>query len=306
MKIDYSQIEIAGNSVIARDHLNGFNSNIECDVLYDLNKNYCKDVFVEYIFDNSVKAKYNNLNFKFAWFSQRELFNSFVEYNMHPEISFKNFLCSFNGTGHVSRQLLSSILNNQGHFDPKYSSKNFAYDNNWITSHLGNLDLTNDEVQLYSKFFINNTEFNDTIYSFGHVRGNHKNNIYNLENKLTQSFVHIVSETMATSYYPFVTEKFLYSIVTRGLFLTYAQPTWHSHIEKYYGFKLYDTIFDYSFDEIQNPVKRLVKLMEMTSKFSTLSADDWRDLYHMEQENIEYNYDHYFSGNYLKSLSRYV
>ena len=138
-----------------------------------------------------------------------------------------------------------------------------------------------------------------------HVRFDHSNNIYNLENKITQSFLHIVSETMPTSYYPFVTEKFLYSIVTRGLFLAYAQPGWHQHLEKYYGFKRYTKLFDYRFDSIQNPVIRLVELMSMISKFSVLSSDEWRDLYLLEQDTIEYNYNHYFSQDYLKCLAKF-
>ena len=107
---------------------------------------------------------------------------------------------------------------------------------------------------------------------------------------------------MATSYYPFVTEKFLYSIVTRGLFLSYAPPGWHGHIEKYYGFKKYTKLFDYRFDTIQNPIERLIELISMISKFSTLSIHDWNDLYLMEQDAIEYNYNHYFSGDYLKHI----
>ena len=71
---------------------------------------------------------------------------------------------------------------------------------------------------------------------FGDYKEDHAANIYNLENKLTQSFLHIVSETMATSYHPFITEKSLYSIITRGLFLTWGQPRWHAQFEKY-GFK---------------------------------------------------------------------
>ena len=126
----------------------------------------------------------------------------------------------------------------------------------------------------------------------------------NLERKITESFLEIVSETMATSYQPFVTEKFLYSVVTRGLFVAYAQPGWHEHLERYYGFRKYDKIFDYGFDEIQNPVERLVDLMSMISKFSVLSRDDWRDLYEMEIDTIEYNHDHYFRKKYIKQFEQ--
>lgn len=295
-------------SVLLRDHLGGFDKNLYNDTLYHLNKQSVDnptDITFAYIPNYKISQTYSNLNFHFNMTRASRILGSLKKYNIHPEIEYKNFVCSFNGGDHVSRQLLSSILNNQRHFNPAYSSKNFAYSNNWIVGHLDGLDLLESESKLYSKLFINNDEFNNNVYSFGHVRYKHDKNIHNLENKLTQSFVHIVSETMATSYYPFVTEKFLYSVVTRGLFLAYAQPRWHVHLEKYHGFKLYDKIFDYSFDVIQNPVKRLVRLMEIISKFSTLSTDDWRDLYLMEQDAIEYNYEHYFSGDYLKHLAQY-
>lgn len=303
-------VKVIDNALVIGDHLSGFDKNLNSEVLNvvvnQAKTQKIKNIYTAYVFSNELKKKYNFQNLKYkeylvgghGWEEMRE-------YRMHPFINYRNFVCSFNGTGHVSRQLLSSILNNQGFFNREYSSKNFSHNNNRITSHLKNLDLNDNDIRVYSKFFLNLEEFNNTIYSFGHVQYDHGNNIYNLENKLTQSFLHIVSETMATSYYPFVTEKFLYSIVTRGLFLAYAQPNWHTHLNEYYGFKLYDTIFDYSFDNVQNPVKRLIKLIEMVSKFSTLSTNDWRDLYHLEQDNIEYNYDHYFSGAYKKHLAQF-
>ena len=58
-------------------------------------------------------------------------------------------------------------------------------------------------------------------------------------------------------------------------------------------------------DTIQNPIKRLVELMSMVSKFSKLSTDEWTDLYLIEQDTIEYNYNHYFSKQYLACLKTY-
>ena len=87
--------------------------------------------------------------------------------------------------------------------------------------------------------------------------------------------------------------------------MAYAQPDWHAHLEKYYGFRLYTNLFDYRFDSITNPVERLVELMTMIGKFSKLTTDEWHDLYLLEQENVEFNYNHYFSKNYLKSLKQF-
>ena len=306
----YNEYNLDGKTeVIVIDHLGGFNKNYQNVLLNQISKStFGGQIITEYIFDNKIKNNYPTCNFLYSkdlW-RKYNFIDDFLNYNIHPQIDYKNFICSFNGGAHVSRQLLSSILNNQKYFDPEYTSKNFAYNDDYITGHLKNLDLSDSEIVLYLKFFTNNDEFNNSVYSFGHIRYEHNKNIYNLEHKLTQSFLHIVSETMATSYYPFVTEKFLFSVVTRGLFVAYAQPGWHAHLEKYYGFKLYDKIFDYSFDSIQNPVKRLIKLIEMISKFSKLSVDDWRDLYFvLEKDTIEYNYNHYFSGDYIKWLKEY-
>jgi len=43
----------------------------------------------------------------------------------------------------------------------------------------------------------------------------------------------------------------------------------------------------------------------MISKFAHLSVDDWVDLYQMEMDAIEYNYDHYFSKRYIECLNNY-
>jgi len=290
------------------DHMGGFDSLLQCQVLDLLSQKVAPNhrVVSEYIFLDLVKQNYPNLNFFYSkklW-KEHNFSDSFSNYTIHPELTFQNFICSFNGTDHIGRKLLVSILNQCRYFNPNYCSKNFIFTTDKIDGHI--TDLVHERDQFYRKFFIeNNSEtFFNTIYSFGHVRFNHLDNIYNLEHKLTNSFLHIVSETASTSYHPFITEKFLYSVVTRGLFLAYAQPGWHDYLEKYFGFKKYTKLFDYKFDAIQNPVERLIELMAMISKFRLLSSDDWRDLYNLEIENIEYNHNHYYSQDYLKCLAK--
>lgn len=298
--------------VTLTDHLGGYSSdmtNIVFDCLDKIAKNSSKKITVRYhsMVSHTTNTHYLNLDIKFDADLQNKLnLDKFLNYNIHPEINFKNFICSFNGSAHVSRKLLVAVLDRFKYFNPAYCSKNFSYSTDVLDGHIK--DYVGDKSNFYRKFFIptENKEFMQTKYSFGHVRFDHAHNIYNLENKLTESFLHIVSETMATSYYPFVTEKFLYSVVTRGLFLAYAQPGWHNHLEKYYGFQKYTKLFDYRFDSIENPVERLIELMSMISKFSALSTDDWQDLYIIQKDEIEYNYNHYFSGNYLMHLKQYA
>jgi hypothetical protein len=300
------------NKVTLVDHLNGFDQHLHNPVLKHLDT-YCVTnnarITVNYhqVLDSQVQALYPNLDFNFDLTNViSSIWYPHAGYTQHPEIQYKNFLCSFNGSDHVSRKLLVAILERFGYFDCEYCSKNFVFATDKLDGHI--TDYVQDQDSFYRKFFIsdNSKQFFQTVNSFGHGRFDHANNIYNLESKLTESFLHIVSETMATGYYPFVTEKFLYSIVTRGLFLAYAQPGWHAHLEKYYGFRRYTKLFDYRFDSIQNPVERLVELMSMISKFSVLSVHDWHDLYLVESDSIEYNYNHYFSGDYLKHLEKHA
>jgi hypothetical protein len=290
------------------DTLGGFDVNLQNQYLLTLNniaqkQNKVVKVYISYPVDNSIQKFYPNLKLTFESIEDfLKLFNQLHDYKIHPDVNIKNFVCSFNGTDHVGRQLLVVALNQFGYFNPAYCSKNFTITADQIDGHIVNY--VHERDRFYQKFFINHNSDNffENIYSFGHVRFNHAKNIHNLEDKLTQSFLHIVSESLATSYYPFVSEKFLYSVVTRGLFLSYAQPGWHNYLENHYGFKKYSKLFDYKFDTITNPVERLIELMSMISKFSRLSSDDWQDLYLLEQYTIEYNYDHYMSNNYLKYI----
>lgn len=287
------------------DHADGFGSDLKCAKFDSILTVNSRGIVCEYVVDDTVLQQYPGLEFKINLDVRKKILNTLVDYKCHPYLNFKNFICSFNGSPHVSRKLLVSALNKFNWFDREYSSKNFSYSTDILDGHI--VDYVAERVNYYRKFFIGDKseDFFQTINSFGHVRFDHRNNIYALEHKLTESFLHVVSETMATSYYPFVTEKFLYSVVTRGLFLAYAQPGWHTHLEKYYGFKPYIKLFDYKFDTILNPVERLVELMSMIAKFSILSTDDWRDLYEMEKDTIEYNYEQYFSGNYLTYLKKH-
>ncbi len=297
----------------AFDHIGGFDKDYNNALFNFLTEKSRRHVIrSEYIFDDKIKKVYPNFDFVFdiKQCIKGNCFNQFLNYKKpETQFNYENFICSFNNSDHVGRQLLTSILNNQGVFDPNYSSKNFSCSNDRVTGHLHRMDLTQDEIRFYEKFFINPDFFNDNQYFFGDnistSQTDHCKNLRFLYSKISQSFLHVVSETMATSYYPFITEKFLYSVVCQGLFLVYGHPNWYQHLEKYYGFKKYDKIFDYSFDSIKNPVKRLLKLVEMIMKFENLSFDDWRDLYLIEQDAINYNHNHYFSGDYLKFLEKF-
>jgi hypothetical protein len=293
------------------DHLDGFDQDFNNSMLHFIDQaaaSQDKKLTVRHhnVIPALVQKKYSNLEilFDIDWHYQANL-AWFEKYRMHPDRVLDRFVCSFNGADHVGRKLLVAVLHRLRWFDLETCSKNLVFSADQLDGHIRDI-VGETRSRIYRKFFIgkDSDEFFQTVNSFGHNRYQHDVNIVKLEQHLTRCFVHVVSETMSTSYVPFVTEKFLYSIVTRGLFLGNAALGWHAHIEKYYGFRMYDSLFDYGFDSVTNPVQRLLALMSELLKFSTLSCDDWQDLYQIESDTIEFNYDHYHSGNYLKCLEK--
>jgi len=311
----YDQVQLSTKPIRLRDHLGGFDENYNCKLLYNINqmaknKNTIQTIILDQIIEPEVAALYPYLDIKqkfdWHWMTYATVNMGLEKYAQHPDLNFKNFVCSFNGSAHVGRKLCVAILQKFGWFKPGYCTKNFTFDTDTLDGHIH--DYVGSNEQFYRKFFIsdNSENFFQTIHSIDYV-GNYTclDDMYKLEKAMTQSFLQIVVEPIATSYVPLVSEKILQRILTRGLFVSYAPPGWHDHLVKYYGFQKYDKLFNYEFDSIKNPIVRLVELISMISKFSVLSFADWHDLYRLEQDKIEYNYDHYRSGRYLQHLKQY-
>ena len=291
--------------LIIVDHLGGFSESLDNDILSYISSitDSVIPLCTSYIPTESLTEKYTKLDLHYAEL-QVAVLEVFGDYRFTNSLEYKNFICSFNGSPHVGRQLLVSILHYYKFFNNDFCSKNFSSTPDQIDGHINMFCGINE--RFYRKFFItDDVTFYSNINGFEYDRCDHFQNIIKLEKKLKQSFVHVVSETMATSYLPFVTEKFLYSVITKGLFVAYAQPGWHAHLEKYFGFKKYEKIFDYSFDSIKNPVERLVEMITMLAKFANMSVDDWHDLYRLEQDTIDFNYHHYYNKDYIKQLKEY-
>ena len=306
---DVEHLPTIPEQITLDDHIGGFTAEYKNSILdyVDLvaaNDNRIITVIWSQIVKDNVRKNYKNLNFMYNWDFQYKIgFQYFENFNVSRQIDFKNFVISLNYSNHISRQLLVAALHKQGWFNAAYSSKHFEYANDNIDGLI--TDILDERADFYRHFFVSDDNFCSFTNSIIPSAYRHDQNIFYLDKKLQQSFVHLISETMATSYQPFITEKFLYSVSTKGLYLAYAQPGWHNHLEVQYGFKPYSKIFDYNFDQIQNSVERLVKLIEMLGKFSNLSKADWHDLYLLELDTIDYNYDHYYGKGYLDNMQKH-
>jgi hypothetical protein len=297
------------STVLARDHAGGFDSEYNNRILASIKPG--STVYVEYVLPADIKNLYPDLNLKFdselmirdsclsamAGIAQHVVVEhrQFLPKTAHGRIT--NFLCCFNRSAHVSRQWVVSWLHHLGWFNDQYCSKHFSMPEYQHFCH------THPELKSQYRDHQFDQEFLNSIVKFNYtgICTNHKSHFYGISSKIQQSFVHLVTETIAESYYPFPTEKFLYPILNKSLWVAYAQPGYYQYIEKYMGFKQYQT-FDYAFDKVRDPLIRLKTITDMLEPFSKLSRYDWHDIYLIEKDTIDYNFDLVKSKRFLDKL----
>jgi hypothetical protein len=122
--------------------------------------------------------------------------------------------------------------------------------------------------------------------------------------KILDSFITAVCEPVAQSYVPFPTEKFCFPIVNKSLWLSYAQPGYHKFLRDKFGIQQYREIA-YDFDEEPDPHQRLYKYILELLRLKNLSADDKFELYKLNQENIDHNFEIVTSGRMIYNIWRY-
>jgi len=107
----------------------------------------------------------------------------------------------------------------------------------------------------------------------------------------------IVFETVYD--YFFATEKTLRPIFDKKPFMVFASPNFHSKLQEKYGFKLFDSIIDYSFDSIINTRDRydaqIQQLVHIRDNFTPL------DVFNLTKNISQHNYDSVLEMKLLNS-----
>lgn len=99
----------------------------------------------------------------------------------------------------------------------------------------------------------------------------------------TKSFMMLVGETSLEI--PYVTEKTYRCLYLKQPFISYGAKGQNKELEKY-GFELYDEIFDYSFDEIDDVFERYEALLD---NFKKLKNENFNELYFKIQTKLDNN-----------------
>lgn len=303
-------IDATVSQVQILDNMHGFSSDYR-NVILDQIADLTLTIWTQYILPEQVKAVYPNLTFKFDMLTSATshcvLTTAFpVKDVLDTKKDFKEFISSFNGMDRDDRRVIVAALIKRGWFNATTCTKN-------LNIYTPQLISTMEEHQFFEFDKILDPDermYSNTISSMYYDRdgniGNFVQHSEHLTPKINQSFIHLVSETFSMSYCPFLTEKVIRPIVSKSLWLASAQPHYHKYLEKYYGFKMYTRLFDYTFDSIENPIQRLLCLLDSIRKYSKLTPSDWHNLYSVERDTIEYNYDWYYSQNFLKHASMYA
>lgn len=111
-------------------------------------------------------------------------------------------------------------------------------------------------------------------------------NMYKLPTQYFNCFAQLVSE--ATEEATFVTEKTATPLFLKKPFLVASVVGYHKFLQNL-GFVLYDEIFDYSFDNIEDRTIRYESLLQNFVKLNNIKPQELTELYHMISEKLEYN-----------------
>lgn len=178
---------------------------------------------------------------------------------------------SLNNVGKYHRCLLIDLLSKNNMLDQgAVTWYDFCVDTtyswNWITSQTAKRQLSDSKEYLednYKKQFTPPPEF-------------------------FQSFMSIVSET--TDRTIFITEKTSMVLLLKQPFLVQGAPGFHLYLKEL-GFKLYDEIFDYSFDSVVDLHTRTEMLID---NVKSILHSDFSELYKLIEPKLEYNQRKFF------------
>lgn len=110
-----------------------------------------------------------------------------------------------------------------------------------------------------------------------------------------ECFLDVIGE--ATHNCPFVTEKTIKPLLLQKPFLALSCKHFHKHLQKL-GFKLYDKIFDYSFDEVDDIHERAELLVQNVLR---VIDKDYNELYALIKPELEFNMNHILTIKKSKS-----
>jgi hypothetical protein len=234
--------------------------NIEIEIVFgSFNEQY----YVE--FCNYLGIKHENLTFwNTYWINWTEIcLHSVIDYNTYKvDTNFKYPFICLNNKNHIHREALIDHLTKYNLLESgivtwhKFSNARHGYEFKYYDDSIRTID----------------DEFNVKLDSFL------------LPKQWHESFLHVIGE--ATCNVDIISEKTVIPMLMKKPFVSIAKQ---NHVRRLteLGFKLYDEIIDYSYDNYNDLSIRADLLCKNISKIPT----NYSDLYEILRPKIEYNYN---------------
>ena len=119
--------------------------------------------------------------------------------------------------------------------------------------------------------------------------------------KPIESFVNVVTETCFWETKKHLTEKIFKPIILKQPFILLGCANNLSYL-KQYGFKTFDSWWDESYDQCQDPIQRINMVVDILENLSKLSNKQLHNMLIDMEEILEYNFQHFYSQAFVDSI----
>jgi hypothetical protein len=117
----------------------------------------------------------------------------------------------------------------------------------------------------------------------------------------SESMIYHVSETVYFGRRAHLTEK-TFKPIALGMPFVLNAPAGSLAYLRQYGFKTFDTVWNESYDEIQDDIVRIAQLSQMLKKIDEQSEQEKNDMFKRCIPIIEHNWNHFYGGGFEKIL----
>jgi hypothetical protein len=116
-----------------------------------------------------------------------------------------------------------------------------------------------------------------------------------------ESMIYHVSETVFFGRRQHLTEK-TFKPIAMGMPFVLSAPMGSLQYLKQYGFKTFDTVWDESYDNVNNGMKRIGCLIELLKQLDDQTEQQKNDMFKKCLPIIEHNWNHFYNGGFEKIL----
>ena len=118
---------------------------------------------------------------------------------------------------------------------------------------------------------------------------------------LMESFLHVVTETCFWDQRTHLTEKIFKPIVARQPFVLVGCAGNLKYLQSY-GFKTFDRWWDESYDEIQDPILRLEKIVDIINEICSMNFEELQNTLQGMKHILDHNYELFYSRDFVDSI----